>query len=38
MSRQQRQRCLTIVMDYYRLHLPDFPQMKSLEVLQELFN
>lgn len=38
MNRQQRQRCLTIVMDYYRLHLPDFPQMKSLEVLQELFN
>jgi DNA repair protein RecO (recombination protein O) len=38
MNRQQRQRCLTIVMDYYRLHLPDFPQLKSLDVLQELFN
>jgi DNA repair protein RecO (recombination protein O) len=38
MNRQQRQRCLAIVMDYYRLHLPDFPQLKSLDILQELFD
>jgi DNA repair protein recO len=24
--------------DYYRLHLPDFPALKSLEVLKELFD
>ena len=36
-SRIERVRCLTVINDYYRLHLPDFPQLKSLEVLQELF-
>ncbi|MBF0828456.1 DNA repair protein RecO, partial [Staphylococcus aureus] len=24
--------------DYYSLHLPDFPALKSLEVLKELFD
>ena len=24
--------------DYYRLHLPDFPVLKSLDVLKELFS
>ncbi|MDR0891751.1 MAG: DNA repair protein RecO [Mediterranea sp.] len=38
MSRVERARCLTIMNDYYRLHLPDFPVLKSLEVLQELFD
>ncbi len=37
MSRTERNRCLTIINDYYRLHLPDFPVLKSLEVLKELF-
>lgn len=36
-NRRERNRCLTIINDYYRLHLPDFPVLKSLEVLQELF-
>jgi len=26
------------VNEYYRLHLPDFPVLKSLEVLKELFD
>lgn len=38
MSRVERAYCLTILNDYYRLHLPDFPVLKSLEVLKELFD
>ncbi|MCK9301533.1 MAG: DNA repair protein RecO [Bacteroidales bacterium] len=36
-DRHQRQRILRQTLDYYRLHLSDFPRIKSLEVLQELF-
>jgi len=38
MSRTERNRCLTVINDYYRLHLPDFPVLKSLDVLKELFD
>ena len=38
MSRHDRIRCLTMINQYYRLHLPDFPVLKSLEVLKELFD
>lgn len=38
MSRGERNRCLTVINDYYRLHLPDFPILRSLEVLKELFD
>ena len=38
MSRADRNRCLTVINDYYRLHLPDFPVLKSLDVLKELFD
>ena len=38
MNRVERARCLTIMNEYYRLHLPDFPILKSLEVLKELFD
>lgn len=37
MNRWERNRCLDIISEYYRLHLPDFPELKSLTVLQELF-
>lgn len=37
MNRIQRNRCLDIIHEYYRLHLPDFPELKSFRVLQELF-
>lgn len=37
MNRMERNRCLDIISQYYRLHLPDFPELKSLPVLQELF-
>lgn len=38
MSRVERMRCLSVIEQYYRLHLPDFPELKSLEVLKELFD
>ena len=38
MNRLERARCLTIINEYYRLHLPDFPVLKSLDVLKELFD
>ncbi|MCF0254762.1 DNA repair protein RecO [Bacteroides heparinolyticus] len=38
MSREERMRCLIIMNEYYRLHLPDFPVLKSIEVLKELFD
>ncbi|MEG1581413.1 MAG: DNA repair protein RecO [Bacteroidaceae bacterium] len=36
-SRQERERLLSVINDYYRLHIPSFPQLKSLEVLKEVF-
>lgn len=37
MSHQERNRLLEVSLKYYRLHLPDFPEMKSIEVLQALY-
>lgn len=37
MSHSERNHCIDVINEYYRLHLPDFPEMKSLRVLQELF-
>ena len=37
MSRTERNRCLEIILRYYRLHLPGFPELKSPDVLRELF-
>lgn len=37
MSHIDRNRCLDIILAYYRLHLPSFPELKSLPVLQELY-
>ena len=38
MSRTDRNRCLDVMLTYYRLHLPSFPELKSLPVLKELFD
>lgn len=38
MNRSERARCLAVMNEYYRIHLPDFPILKSLEVLKELFD
>ena len=37
MSRQERNRCTEIILYYYRLHVAGFPELKSLDVLRELF-
>ena len=37
-SRKERQRILHVLNLYYRLHIPNFPELKSLEVLQELYS
>lgn len=36
-SGAERSRLLEYINTYYRLHLPDFPELKSLAVLKELF-
>jgi DNA repair protein RecO (recombination protein O) len=37
MSREERNRCIELIINYYRLHIPNFPELKSLSILQELF-
>jgi len=36
-SRQDRINIINRIIEYYRIHLSDFPSIKSLEVLHELF-
>jgi len=37
-SGRERQTIIRRILDYYRLHLSDFPEIKSLEVLHEVFS
>jgi len=37
-TREQRNRMLAVLNEYFRLHIPNFPPLKSLEVLHEVFN
>ena len=37
LSRAERNRILEVALLYYRLHLPQFPALRSLDVLRELF-
>lgn len=37
-SRHERMRILQVLNTYYRLHVPNFPELKSLSVLQELYS
>ena len=37
LSHLDRDRLLEVAVIYYRLHLPNFPELKSLAVLQQLF-
>lgn len=37
-SRDKRMRCLEMINTYYRLHQPEFPILKSLEVLRDVFD
>lgn len=38
MNRSERNRLLSLINDYYRLHLPDFPELNSLSILKEVFD
>lgn len=37
MSRQQRNRATDIILEFCRLHLPQFPRLRSIDVVRELF-
>lgn len=37
LSHQERNHLLEVALTYYRLHLPDFPELKSLQVLKDLY-
>ena len=37
LSRQERNRIVDVLLHYYALHIPQFPELKSLSVLQELW-
>ena len=37
LSRSERNRIVEVILQYYRLHQPGFPEMKSLLVLTQLF-
>lgn len=37
LTRAERNRILEILLLYYRLHLPAFPELRSLDVLRELY-
>ncbi|MBO4812505.1 MAG: DNA repair protein RecO [Prevotella sp.] len=38
LSRQERAEILQTLLQYYQLHLPAFPELRSLSVLKELYN
>ena len=37
LSHHDRNRIVDVLLQYYRLHIPQFPELKSLSVLQELW-
>lgn len=37
-SGAERNRFLSVINDFYRLHIPNFPELKSLSVLRDLFS
>lgn len=37
MSRRDRDRCIEVILQYYKIHVPGFPELKSYSVLKELF-
>ena len=37
-SRQERLNIITRILEYYRLHLSDFPEIKSFSIMQSLFD
>lgn len=37
MTREERNRLLDVALEYYTIHIPAFPELKSVEVVRELF-
>lgn len=37
MSREERNRCTEVILEYYRLHVPGFPELRSYPILKQLF-
>lgn len=37
-TREQRQRLMQVLNDYYRLHVPHFPELKSMAILREVLS
>ena len=37
LTREERRRCVETILTYYRLHVPNFPELRSLAVLQDLY-
>lgn len=37
LNQELRSKCLKAINDYYRIHIPEFPILKSLDVLHEVF-
>ena len=38
MTGAQRSRILQVISLYYRLHMPSFPELKTLDVLGQLYS
>ncbi len=38
MSRYDRNRCVEVILEYFKLHLPGFSGLKSFSILKELFS
>lgn len=38
MNAAQRRRCLAVLIRYYKLHIPSFPDIKSADVLKDVFS
>lgn len=36
MTRSERNRCLDTITNFYRIHLPDFGELKTLDILREM--
>lgn len=38
MTRHDRQRLLEVLIDFYRIHIPNFPELKSLDILSTIYD
>lgn len=38
LTKNERTKLLNVLLDYYRIHLPEFRELKSIEILQTVYN